>query len=70
MQAPDQQFLAEIAATGNEPLWDPGACGYAIYNIKGDVNVLKGIAKRYGMKATYYKATQGLRISRKNATFD
>jgi hypothetical protein len=51
-------------------LWDPGAYGYAIYNIKGDVSVLKDIAKTYGMKASYYKATQGLWISRKNATFD
>jgi hypothetical protein len=70
MQAPDQQFFEDIRETGNEPLWDPGAYGYAIYNIKGDVHILKGIAKRYGMKATYCKATQGLGISRKNATFD
>jgi hypothetical protein len=62
--------MRTIKATGNEPLWDPGAYGYAIYNIKGDVNVLKGIAKQYGMKATYHKATQGLWISRKNAVFD
>jgi hypothetical protein len=69
MQAPDQQFFEDIRATGNEPLWDPGAYGYAIYNINGEVNVLKEIAKKYGMKASY-KATQGLWISRKNATFD
>jgi hypothetical protein len=70
MQAPDQRFFEDIRATGNEPLWDPGAHGYAIYNIKGNVSVLKDIAKKYGMKASYYKATQGLWISRKNATFD
>jgi hypothetical protein len=70
MRAPDQQFLEEIKATGHEPLWGPGAYGYAIYNIKGVVSVLKDIAKRYGMKVSYYKATRGLWILRKKATFD
>jgi hypothetical protein len=69
-QPPDQAFCQEIKATGNTPLWDPGAYGYAIYNLKGEVKALRNIAKKYGMRAWYYKATQGLWISRKNAIFD
>jgi hypothetical protein len=69
-QPPDQAFCQEIKATGNTPLWDPGAYGYAIYNLKGEVKALRNIAKKYGMRASYYKATQGLWISRKNAIFD
>ena len=34
MQAPDQRFFEDIRATGNEPLWDPGAYGYAIPGMK------------------------------------
>jgi hypothetical protein len=66
----DQAFCQEIKATGNTLLLDPGAYGYAIYNLKGEVKALRNIAKKYGMKASYYKATQGLWISRKNAIFD
>jgi hypothetical protein len=69
-QPPDQAFCQEIKATGNTLLWDPGAYGYAIYNLKGDVKALRNIAKKYGMKASYYQATQGLWISRKSAIFD
>jgi hypothetical protein len=69
-QPPDQAFCQEVNATGNTLLWDPAAYGYAIYNIRGEVSTLRNIAKTYGMKASYYKATQGLWISRKNAIFD
>ena len=69
-QPPDQVFCQEIEATGNTLLWYPGAYGYAIYNLKGDVKALRKIAKKYGMKASYFKTTQGLWISRKNAIFD
>ncbi len=50
-QPPDHFFCDEIEATGNRLLWDPGAYGYAIYNIKGDIRALKDIAKKYGMKS-------------------
>jgi len=43
---------------------------YAVYNINGDVKVLKNIAKKYGMRASHWKAQDCLWISRKNATFD
>jgi hypothetical protein len=69
-QPADQAFCQEIEATGNTLLWDPGAYGYAIYNLKGEVKALRNIAKKHGMRASYYKATQGLWISRKNAIFD
>ena len=69
-QPADQAFCQEIKATGNTPLWDPGAYGYAIYNLKGEVKALRNIAKRYGMRASYYKATQGLWIARRNAILD
>jgi len=69
MQAPDQQFLEEIKATAMK-LMGPGAYGLRVYNINGDVKVLKNIAKKYGMRASHWKRRIACGSRAKNATFD
>lgn len=77
-KAPDAAFLNDLHAIidplGADVLWDPGAetCGgYSVYSIdRATGERLRSIAKRYGMRATYYASSQAMFIARKNATFD
>lgn len=70
-KAPDA-FLNDLrTVTDAQILWDPGAFGYAIYDVEGPVvDALRAVAKRYGMRLQHYRAQRAVFIARKNATFD
>jgi hypothetical protein len=71
LTAPDYQYCLEVWDTGARQFFDAGSNGYLIYMPDGmDPKVLRVIAKKYGMRAEYWKERHQMWVYRKNAAFD